>query len=109
MIPETRFSSFENTAVWYARRLHKQTLIQVFFSVLIVDIAKFLFQVSSIENSQDYKADLMISGSGLLIKFKEKGKSDIDLSYDSYTGLLTSRTGGDNVIKVNVNDDHIDF
>ena len=56
--------------------------------------------MSSIENSQDYKADLTISGSGLLVKFSEKGKSDISLSYDSYTGLLTSRTGGDNVIKV---------
>ncbi|XP_065207120.1 teneurin-a isoform X2 [Planococcus citri] len=55
--------------------------------------------VSSIENSQDYKADLTISGSGLLVKFSEKGKSDISLSYDSNTGLLTSHTGGDNVIK----------
>lgn len=36
------------------------------------------------------------------MKFSEKGKSDISLSYDSYTGLLTSHTGGDNVIKVNI-------
>lgn len=62
--------------------------------------------VSSIENSQDYKAELTISGSGLLVKFSEKGKSDISLSYDTNTGLLLSHTGGDNVIKVRASSHH---
>ncbi|KAJ9586714.1 hypothetical protein L9F63_019697, partial [Diploptera punctata] len=47
--------------------------------------------VSTIENTQDHKSDLKISGVGFLIKFSEKGKSEIELDYDSTTGLLTSR------------------
>ncbi|XP_049862885.1 teneurin-a isoform X3 [Schistocerca gregaria] len=48
--------------------------------------------VSTIENTQDHKSDLKISGVGFLVKFLEKGKTEIDLEYDSTTGLLTSRS-----------------
>jgi hypothetical protein len=51
----------------------------------------FSLQVSTIENTQDHKSDLKISGVGFLIKFSEKGKSEIELDYDSTTGLLISR------------------
>lgn len=47
--------------------------------------------VSTIENTQDHKSDLKISGVGFLVKFSEKGESEIELEYDSATGLLTSR------------------
>ncbi|XP_023702268.1 teneurin-a isoform X2 [Cryptotermes secundus] len=47
--------------------------------------------VSTIENTQDHKSDLKISGVGFLVKFSEKGTSDIELDYDSTTGLLISR------------------
>lgn len=47
--------------------------------------------VSTIENTQDHKSDLKISGIGFLEKFSEPGRSEIDLHYDSNTGLLTSR------------------
>lgn len=50
--------------------------------------------VSSIENTQDHKSDLKISGVGFLVKLSEKGRSEIALDYDSTTGLLTSRSGG---------------
>lgn len=53
----------------------------------------FIFlQVSAIENTQDHKCDLNISGVGFLTKFSEKGRSDVVLDYDSNTGLLTSRS-----------------
>lgn len=48
--------------------------------------------MSAIENSQDYKSELVISGSGNLVKFSEKGRSEITFNYDSSTGLLTSRS-----------------
>ncbi|XP_022172137.1 teneurin-a isoform X1 [Myzus persicae] len=48
--------------------------------------------VSAIENSQDYKSELVISGAGNLVKFSEKGRSEITFNYDSSTGLLTSRS-----------------
>jgi len=51
----------------------------------------FSLQVSTIENTQDHKSDLKISGVGFLVKFSEKGKSEIELDYDSTTGLLISR------------------
>ncbi|KAL7300753.1 hypothetical protein TKK_0006730 [Trichogramma kaykai] len=50
--------------------------------------------VSSIENTQDHKSDLKISGVGFLEKLTEKGRAEITLGYDSDTGLLTSRSGG---------------
>ncbi|KAK6619588.1 hypothetical protein RUM43_012345 [Polyplax serrata] len=53
--------------------------------------------VSTIENAQDHKSDLKISGIGFLVKFSQKGKSEIDFEYDSISGLLSSRsdsTGG---------------
>lgn len=50
--------------------------------------------VSSIENTQDHKSELKISGIGLLAKLAEKGKSEIELDYDSASGLLMSRSGG---------------
>ncbi|XP_037027391.1 teneurin-a isoform X8 [Bradysia coprophila] len=50
--------------------------------------------VSSIENTQDHKSELKISGIGLLAKLTEKGKSEIELDYDSTSGLLNSRSGG---------------
>lgn len=49
-------------------------------------------KVSAIENSQDYKSELVISGAGNLVKFSEKGRSEITFNYDSSTGLLTSRS-----------------
>lgn len=52
--------------------------------------------VSSIENTQDHKSELKISGIGLLAKLTEKGKSEIELDYDSTSGLLNSRSGGGN-------------
>ncbi|XP_050530422.1 teneurin-a isoform X1 [Daktulosphaira vitifoliae] len=48
--------------------------------------------VSAIENSQDYKSELVISGAGNLVKFSEKGRSEITFNYDSNSGLLTSRS-----------------
>ncbi|XP_063223573.1 teneurin-a [Bacillus rossius redtenbacheri] len=48
--------------------------------------------VSTIENTQDHKSDLKISGVGSLVKFSEKGKTEIELDYDSSSGLLTSRS-----------------
>ncbi|XP_068081732.1 teneurin-a [Anabrus simplex] len=48
--------------------------------------------VSTIENTQDHKSDLKISGVGFLVKFSEKGKTEIELEYDSTSGLLTSRS-----------------
>jgi teneurin len=50
--------------------------------------------VSSIENTQDHKSELKISGVGYLVKLSEKGRSEIELDYDMNTGLLTSRSGG---------------
>lgn len=53
--------------------------------------------MSTIENAQDHKSDLKISGIGFLVKFSQKGKSEIDFEYDSISGLLSSRsdsTGG---------------
>ncbi|XP_008203483.1 teneurin-a isoform X4 [Nasonia vitripennis] len=50
--------------------------------------------VSSIENTQDHKSELKISGVGFLEKLSEKGRAEITLGYDSDTGLLTSRSGG---------------
>ncbi|XP_054267852.1 teneurin-a-like isoform X4 [Macrosteles quadrilineatus] len=47
--------------------------------------------VSAIENTQDHKCELNISGVGFLTKFSEKGRSEVVLDYDSNTGLLTSR------------------
>lgn len=49
--------------------------------------------VSSIENTQDHKSELKISGVGYLVKLSEKGRSEIELDYDMNTGLLTSRSG----------------
>ncbi|XP_046747871.1 teneurin-a isoform X2 [Diprion similis] len=50
--------------------------------------------VSSIENTQDHKSELKISGVGFLVKLSERGRSEIALDYDSSSGLLTSRSGG---------------
>ncbi|KRT82794.1 hypothetical protein AMK59_4421, partial [Oryctes borbonicus] len=50
--------------------------------------------VSSIENTQDHKSELKISGVGYLVKLTEKGRSEIELDYDMNSGLLTSRSGG---------------
>lgn len=50
--------------------------------------------VSSIENTQDHKSELKISGVGYLVKLSEKGRSEIELDYDMNSGLLTSRSGG---------------
>lgn len=49
--------------------------------------------VSSIENTQDHKLELKISGIGYLTKITEKGASEIELDYDANTGLLNSRSG----------------
>lgn len=55
--------------------------------------------VSSIENTQDHKSELKISGMGLLSKLTEKGKSEYELDYDSTSGLLLSlSSGGDTYI-----------
>ena len=49
--------------------------------------------VSTIESTQDHKSDLRISGVGFLTKLQqEKGRSEIELDYDSITGLLTSKS-----------------
>lgn len=48
--------------------------------------------VSSIENTQDHKSELKMSGVGYLVKLSEKGRSEIELDYDMNTGLLTSRS-----------------
>lgn len=37
---------------------------------------------------------MKISGIGYLVKLTEKGRSEIELDYDSNTGLLTSRSSG---------------
>ncbi|XP_058794630.1 teneurin-a isoform X3 [Phymastichus coffea] len=50
--------------------------------------------VSSIENTQDHKWELKISGVGFLERLSEKGRADVTLGYDIDTGLLTSRSGG---------------
>ncbi|XP_031628947.1 teneurin-a isoform X5 [Contarinia nasturtii] len=50
--------------------------------------------VSSIENTQDHKSELKISGIGLLSKLTEKGKSEYELDYDSTSGLLNSLSCG---------------
>uniref|UniRef100_A0A8D8XG00 Tenascin-like protein n=1 Tax=Cacopsylla melanoneura TaxID=428564 RepID=A0A8D8XG00_9HEMI len=47
--------------------------------------------VSAIENTQDHKSELNISGVGLLTRFVEKGKTEIELNYHANTGLLSSR------------------
>lgn len=49
--------------------------------------------VSSIENTQDHKSELKISGVGYLVKLSERGRSEIELDYDMNSGLLTSRSG----------------
>lgn len=51
-----------------------------------------IFKVSAIENTQDHKSELNISGIGFLTKFVEKGRSEIVLDYDAASGLLTSRS-----------------
>ncbi|XP_037919215.1 teneurin-a isoform X2 [Hermetia illucens] len=48
--------------------------------------------VSSIENTQDHKSELQINGLGILTKLTEKNKFEIELDYDSNTGLLNSRS-----------------
>lgn len=48
--------------------------------------------VSSIENTQDHKLELKISGIGYLTKISEKGTTEIELDYDANTGLLNSRS-----------------
>ncbi|KAH0999481.1 hypothetical protein HUJ04_001365 [Dendroctonus ponderosae] len=54
--------------------------------------------VSSIENTQDHKSELKMSGMGYLSKLSEKGRSEIELDYDQNTGLLLSRSGGGDTI-----------
>ncbi|XP_055389787.1 teneurin-a isoform X2 [Condylostylus longicornis] len=55
--------------------------------------------VSSIENTQDHKSEITINGIGIMTKLIEKGKLEIELDYDSNTGLLNSRsTGGETYI-----------
>lgn len=49
--------------------------------------------VSSIENTQDHKLELKISGIGYLTKISEKGTTEIEFDYDAGTGLLNSRSG----------------
>lgn len=49
--------------------------------------------VSSIENTQDHKSELKMSGVGFLTKLTEKGRSEIELDYDSNSGLLNSKSG----------------
>lgn len=60
--------------------------------------------VSSIENTQDHKSELKISGVGFLVKLSERGRSEITLDYDSATGLLTSRSGGRETYMYNYDD-----
>ncbi|XP_058985366.1 teneurin-a isoform X3 [Musca domestica] len=50
--------------------------------------------VSSIENTQDHKSDIQINGIGIMTKLTEKGRQEIELDYDSNTGLLNSRSSG---------------
>ncbi|XP_030381653.1 teneurin-a isoform X2 [Scaptodrosophila lebanonensis] len=50
--------------------------------------------VSSIENTQDHKSDIQINGIGIMTKLSEKGRQEIELDYDSNTGLLNSRSSG---------------
>ncbi|XP_055911433.1 teneurin-a isoform X2 [Eupeodes corollae] len=50
--------------------------------------------VSSIENTQDHKSEIQINGIGIMTKLTEKGKFEIELDYDSNTGLLNSRSSG---------------
>jgi len=62
-----------------------------------------LSQVNTIENTQDGKSEIKISGVGFLEKFSEVGRSEIELDYDSNTGLLTSRAdsnGGASVLSI---------
>ncbi|KAL1116307.1 hypothetical protein AAG570_005802 [Ranatra chinensis] len=47
--------------------------------------------VSAIENTEDHKSELNISGVGFLTKFVEKDRSLVELDYEPRTGLLTSR------------------
>lgn len=49
--------------------------------------------VSSIENTQDHKLELKISGIGFLTKISKKGASEIEMDYDANSGLLNSRSG----------------
>ncbi|XP_023248034.1 teneurin-a [Copidosoma floridanum] len=60
--------------------------------------------VSSIENTQDQKSELKISGVGFLERLSEKGRAEITLGYDSDTGLLTSRSGGRETYVYNYDD-----
>ncbi|CAG9802441.1 unnamed protein product [Chironomus riparius] len=48
--------------------------------------------VTSIENTQDYKAEMKFSSNGYLIRVTEKGKSQISFDYDEH-GLILSRSG----------------
>lgn len=49
--------------------------------------------VSSIETTQNHKTDLRITGIGFLTKLlQEGGRTEVDLEYDSSTGLLISKT-----------------
>ncbi|XP_057656218.1 teneurin-a isoform X3 [Diorhabda carinulata] len=57
--------------------------------------------VSSIENTQDHKSELKISGVGYLVKLSEKGRADIELDYDMNTGLLSSRSRGSETVMYN--------
>lgn len=50
--------------------------------------------VSSIENTQDHKSELKMSGMGLLAKLTEKGKSEFEMDYDSTSGVLNSLSCG---------------
>lgn len=61
--------------------------------------------MSAIENSQDYKSELVISGAGNLVKFSEKGRSEITFNYDSSTGLLTSRADSTAEVCILINRD----
>lgn len=49
--------------------------------------------VNAIENTQDHKCELKISGIGFLEKLSERGRTEITFGYDSDSGLLTSRSG----------------
>lgn len=49
----------------------------------------------------DHKSELKISGVGYLVKLTEKGKSEIELDYDTNSGLLTSRSGVSDGLKEN--------
>lgn len=50
--------------------------------------------VSSIENTQDHKSELKMSGVGLLAKLSEKGKSEYEIDYDGTSNLLNSVSCG---------------